>query len=132
MVDAERPDHRTARLRNATLLFVAGAIVAFFALPDKWGAPLAGGLAIIAFFVGRHWVPERVAAGAELIEGFGVRSYVTEVLVLPTSPLVGKTLAQSQLGEELDLTVLRIVRDNNQYLSPRSNMTFEAGDVLLV
>ena len=56
MVDAERPDHHTARLRNATLLFAAAAIVVFFVLPDRWGAPLAGGLAIIAFFLGRHWL----------------------------------------------------------------------------
>ena len=55
-MDTERPDHRTARLRNATLLFVAAAIIMFATLPSAWGAPLAGGSLIIAMFLGRHWL----------------------------------------------------------------------------
>ena len=34
-----------------------------------------------------------------------MRAYLTEVLVLPESPLIGKTIAQSGLGRDLDLTV---------------------------
>ncbi len=83
------------------------------------------------FFIGRHWIPERTTGG-ELIEGFGVRSYLTEVLVLPSSRLVGKTLAESGLGQDLDLTVLRVVRDKDQYLLPGAGMKLQAGDVLLV
>jgi di/tricarboxylate transporter len=67
-----------------------------------------------------------------LIEEFGIRSYLTEVLVLPKSALAGKALAESGLGADLDLNVLRIVRNKDQYLLPRRNMIVEAGDVLLV
>ena len=49
------------------------------------GIPIAiVGLAYM-LFVGRYRIPNRTAPG-DLIEGFGIRSYLTEVLVLPDSP----------------------------------------------
>ena len=83
------------------------------------------------FFIGRRLIPNRQAPEG-LIEGFGIRSYLTEIIILPASSLAGKTLAESGLGQELDLNVLRIVRDKDRYLVPRSNMILQAGDVLLV
>jgi len=95
------------------------------------GIPIAiVGLAYM-FFVGRFWIPNRTAPG-DLLEGFGIRSYLTEVLVLTNSPLAGKALAETGLGADLDLNVLRIVRNKDEYLLPRSNMIVQAGDVLLV
>jgi di/tricarboxylate transporter len=95
------------------------------------GIPLAlVGLAYM-FFIGRFWVPNRTSP-TELIEGFGIRSYLTEVLVLPKSRLAGKPLAEAGLGADLDLNVLRIVRNKDQYLLPRRNMVVQEGDVLLV
>lgn len=86
---------------------------------------------VYMFFIGRRLIPDRVSPG-ELIETFGVRSYLTEVLVLPDSKLAGKTLAESGLGAELDLSVLRVVRDNVETMMPRPNKVLRAGDVLLV
>lgn len=95
------------------------------------GIPIAiVGLAYM-FFVGRYLIPQRTVPG-ELIEEFGIRSYLTEVLVLPDSTLAGKPLAEAALGADLDLNVLRIVRNKDEYLLPRRNMIIEAGDVLLV
>lgn len=90
---------------------------------------LLTGLAYM-LFIGRRWIPERAQTGS-LLEGFGIRSYLTEVLVLPKSPLIGKTLEQSGLGRDLDLTVLSIVRQKRKY-QPSGEMFIEAGDVLLV
>lgn len=95
------------------------------------GIPIAlVGLAYM-FFIGRHWIPNRTPPGGLLVE-FGIRSYLTEVLLLPKSRLEGKPLAEAGLGADLDLTVLRIVRNKDQYLLPRANMIMQAGDVLLV
>ncbi len=95
------------------------------------GIPIAlVGLAYM-FFIGRHWIPQRTPPGG-LIEGFGIRSYLTELIVLPKSRLAGKPLAESGLGADLDLDVLRIVRNKDQFLLPRDNMVVQAGDVLLV
>lgn len=95
------------------------------------GIPLAIVGLVYMFVAGRHLIPDRTAPG-ELLEEFGIRSYLTEVLVLPKSALAGKPLAAAALGADLDLTVLRIVRNKDQYLLPRRNMIVEAGDVLLV
>lgn len=95
------------------------------------GIPIAiVGLAYM-FFIGRFWIPNHTAP-EDLLEGFGVRSYLTEVLVLPDSKLAGKALSETGLGADLDLNVLRIVRNEDQYLLPRANMKIQAGDVLLV
>lgn len=82
------------------------------------------------YFIGRHWIPERAQSGS-LLEGFGVRSYLTEVIVLPESPLIGKTLAESGWGRDLDLTVLSIVRQQ-QKLDPAHDTVILGGDILLV
>jgi di/tricarboxylate transporter len=83
------------------------------------------------FFIGRRLIPDREQAN-ELTEEFGLRPYLTEVLILPKSSLIGKTLEESGLGRDLDLTVLRVVRDKHNYLAPVADLCLEQGDVLLV
>ena len=95
------------------------------------GIPIAVAGLIYMFFIGRRLIPDRAGTGG-LLAKFGVRSYITEVLLLPTSPLVGKTLAEANLGRDLDLSVVRVLREPNEYLWPRQDMRLRAGDVLLV
>lgn len=95
------------------------------------GLPIAAAGLVYMFVIGRRLIPDR-GGGDGLLEEFGVRSYITEVLVLPASPLVGKTIATSNLGRDLDLAIVRVLREPNQYLWPRSTLTLKAGDVLLV
>ena len=95
------------------------------------GIPIAVAGLVYMFFIGRRLIPNRAPAEG-LLEEFGVRSYITEVLVLPASPLVGKTLGQANLGQDLDLAVVRVLREPNQYLWPRQDMRLRAGDILLV
>lgn len=94
------------------------------------GVPIAIVGVIYMFVLGRHLVPDRIPA--EQIEDFSVRLYLTEILIPPDSALIGKTLRESGLGRDLDLTVLRIVRDEARYLVPQATTRFEKGDVLLV
>jgi di/tricarboxylate transporter len=94
------------------------------------GIPIAvAGIAYV-LTLGRRLIPDRGQAGVE--PSFGLGPYLTEVVVGPTSGLVGKTLRESGLGSELDLTVVKIVRDKTRYLAPRANTRIEQGDVLLV
>lgn len=95
------------------------------------GIPIAIVGLLYMFFIGRRLIPDRAPAEG-LLEQFGVRSYITEVLVLPDSPLVGKTFAESNLGRDLDLEVVRVIREPNLNLWPRPRMTIRAGDVLLM
>ncbi len=58
--------------------------------------------------------------------------YLSEVLIDSTSPLIGKTLAESRLGHDRDVTVLRIVRGNDRLLVPLADIHLQEGDKLLV
>ncbi len=95
------------------------------------GLPIAVvGLAYM-LFIGQRLIPDRTGTQQEELP-FGVRPYTAEVIVLPDSPLVGRTLLESNLGRDLDLTVLRVLRDGNHYLAPRPDLSLNAGDELLV
>jgi di/tricarboxylate transporter len=95
------------------------------------GIPIAMAGLLYMFFIGRRLLPNR-SNPTELIEEFGLRPYLSELLILPDSPLIDKTLSESGLGQHLDLAVLRIVRDKGQYLAPRASTRLAAHDLLLV
>jgi di/tricarboxylate transporter len=82
-------------------------------------------------FLIRRFIPDR-QAGVDLIEEFGVRPYLSEIVIQPGSNLAGKTLGESKVAQQLGLAVLRIVRDNSQKLAVRANTTLREGDTLIV
>jgi len=94
------------------------------------GLPIAIVGVLYMFVLGQRLVPDRIPA--EQIEDWSVRLYLTEILILPDSSLIGKTLAESGMGRDLDLTVLRIARGETLSLVPRANTRLKRGDVLLV
>jgi di/tricarboxylate transporter len=94
------------------------------------GIPIAIVGVTYVFFV-RRWIPDR-ASTDDLIGDFGVRPYLSELILLPSSKLVGKTMAEAAFGKDLDLTVLQVIRDKTNVLGPRSNLRLAANDVLLV
>lgn len=96
------------------------------------GIPIAIVGLIYMLTIGRRLIPVRDQPTDTDNGDFGMRQYLTEVVVLPESPLVGQTLAESALGKELDLTVVRVVRDKKRYLIPQANTTLQEGDVLMV
>lgn len=67
-----------------------------------------------------------------LTEQYHIREYISEVLVLPESNLVGKTLGEANINLELDLTVLGIIRNSEQRIAPRPDARIESGDLLIV
>jgi di/tricarboxylate transporter len=77
-----------------------------------------------AFLIGR--------AGPSTDTESSLRAYLSEVVVLPESKLVGKTLNEAALGHDLDLVVVRILRGKTEYLAPKADTVIRAGDVLLV
>ncbi len=81
--------------------------------------------------IGRHLLPVRegTQGGRDV---YRLREYVTEVRVSPASPLAGKTLFESRLGRDYDLTVLAVERDGVS-LSPIGRDTHvQIGDLLTV
>lgn len=95
------------------------------------GLPIAIVGVLYMFFIGRRMIPER-AAPEEMTEEFGVRPYLSEIVIQPGSPLDGRTLEEAKIGLTLGLNVVRIVRDKNVRLPAHAKTVIQAGDVLLV
>lgn len=81
--------------------------------------------------VGRKMLPN-IGGGDSLTEQYHIRDYVSEVLVLYDSNLIGKTLGEANINLELDLNVLGIMREGEQRIAPHPDERIEAGDLLLV
>ena len=81
--------------------------------------------------VGRHFIPDRVKA-EDPAPGFGLNRYLSEVIVLEDSPVIGKTLVEAKLGERYDLEVFGQTRNKVMRGVPDGYETLEEGDVLLV
>lgn len=94
------------------------------------GLPIAIVGVVYMLALGRNLIPDRIPV--EKAEDLSVRLYLTEILITPASLLIGKTLRESGLGRDLDLTVLRIVRGEARYPVPQATTRLKEGDVLLV
>ena len=81
--------------------------------------------------IGRHLLPVREGTQGRQ-DVYRLREYVTEVRVSTTSPLAGKTLLESRLGQDYDLTVLAIERDGESLSRIGRDTRIQAGDLLTV
>ena len=82
--------------------------------------------------VGRLLIPERIKMGDELIEGFGMAEYLTEVVVAEDSHLVGKTVNQSFTDLDVDADVIQLIRDEQVFTEPLARKEIRAGDILVL
>lgn len=123
---------------TSTNLAVSGALPRYNMAPFSMfeltavGVPIVGIGMLYMLLVGVRLLPRHDAARS-LTEQYHVRQYMTEVLVLDDSPLIGKTLAEARISDELDLTVLGILRGAQQYrITPHPREEIKAADRLLV
>ncbi len=86
---------------------------------------------VYMLLVGRLMLPSR--GGEEsFADQYQIREYISELLVLPDSSLVGKTLGEAKLNSDLDLHILGIVRSGEKIASPDPNERIQRRDSLLV
>ncbi|MDX1384606.1 MAG: SLC13 family permease, partial [Thermoanaerobaculia bacterium] len=96
--------------RMGLVLFVGG--VSFFLLFSRW------------------LLPERKAQ--ELAVTYQLGEYLTELRVTESSPLVGKSVLESRLGQDHDVTVLRLLHQKEEPVWAPLRQALQTGDVLLV
>ncbi len=82
--------------------------------------------------VGRLLLPERIQMSEELIEGFEMAEYLTEVVVTEGSPLVGKTVPQGLAELDVDADIVQLVRDKQAFSEPLARKEIRPGDVLVL
>jgi di/tricarboxylate transporter len=122
---------------TSTNLVISGRLTDH-GMPQMWlfevtpvGLAIAAvGLVYVSLVV-RRILPER-HRGRDLTVDYKMRDYLSELLVLPTSRLVGRALRDAGIGEKLDLNVLGIIRTGEQILAPAPDLRIAAGDLLLV
>ena len=78
--------------------------------------------------IGRRLLPAHAEAG--LTAEYAMREYLSEIIVLPHSPLVGQMSYESDLNI-LEFRILKIIRKQVELL-PNSRVFIEEGDTLLV
>lgn len=79
--------------------------------------------------VGRKLLPERETLAA-ILETTGSREYLTEVVVVPGSRLIGKRLSETPLKALPHTRVLELARQGNALPPPWDEVVLEAGDRL--
>ena len=122
---------------TSTNLAVSGALPRYGIQPftmfelTRVGVIIVGVGTVYMLLVGRRLLPRRKSAES-LTEQYHVRQYMTEVIVLDDSPLISKSLAEARIGDELDLTVLGILRGEQSRIAPNPRERIRADDLLLV
>jgi di/tricarboxylate transporter len=94
------------------------------------GIPISIAGLFYMYYFGRRIIPDRT--GGKAGGDSASRAFFSEVIILPSSDLIGKTLEEAAFGRDLDLTVISVVRNKRQHFIPRPDLVLEAGDLLLV
>ncbi|MDH3492453.1 MAG: SLC13 family permease [Acidobacteriota bacterium] len=81
--------------------------------------------------LGRRLLPAR-GGEASYTEKYAIREYVSEILVLPASSLIGKRLDEADLKSKFDLNVIGILREGEEHQIPTPEYRVHANDRLRV
>ena len=87
--------------------------------------------AIYLLFVGPKLLPER-RIDPEITQNYHMKEYLSDVIVLEDSPLVGRTVVEAGLREQFDIHVLDICRGTDKLAHPLANKVIEADDILFI
>ncbi|WP_418771510.1 SLC13 family permease [Halobacterium yunchengense] len=82
--------------------------------------------------VGHRLIPERVPPQEDYIAEYEMQDYLSEVVVQPQSPIVGKTIAEAIDERRFDADVLQLVRGGERFIEPIGQKVIKPGDVLAI
>ncbi|HNF67929.1 MAG TPA: SLC13 family permease [Chitinophagales bacterium] len=78
--------------------------------------------------LGVRMLPDR--KNDELTDNYGIRSYLSEIKILPNSSLIGQVIQDSDISR-MGFTVLAVIRGDRQF-APGENVSFRENDIVLV
>lgn len=93
----------------------------------------SAGLLYLAY-VAPYLLPDRqpLETDGSFQQRYGLKEYVSEVVISPESSLVGQTLRLSQLQRQFDVDVLEIIRNKIHFPQPLADKVLQVGDILLI
>lgn len=68
----------------------------------------------------------------EVMEDYGIREYLSELKIMPSSTLIGTKVSEGVFGNMQDLSIVGIYRKGHNIYIPGDHFTIEGGDSLLV
>lgn len=95
------------------------------------GMVLLGLGAVYMLAVGQRKLPSRPTE-ASLTEGYRLREYLTELVIRADSPLLDRTLKETDFSQQLDIEVLEIQRGQHKLRLFLQDIRLKDGDVLIV
>lgn len=95
------------------------------------GLIILGAGFLFMFTIGIKKIPAR-RKNEELTTGYKMQEYLTDVVIEPTSDLLGEILHEEELTKKLDLDVLRVFKKNRDSSAQRNETKIESGDVLRI
>ena len=95
------------------------------------GLVLLGLGAVYMLAIGQRNLPSRPTE-ASLTEGYRLREYLTELVIRADSPLLDKTLRETDFSRLLDIEVLEIQRGPEKLRLFLQDIRLSAGDILIV
>ena len=124
---------------TSTNLAVSGAIQRYGLEPFSMfeltpvGVITAGLGLIYMLTIGRKLLPRIGGKDESLTEQYAIREYISELIVLPESDLIGKTLGEANFNMEFDLNILGIIRSGDEEpIAPTPTERIYDGDLLIV
>ncbi|AGB41349.1 di-/tricarboxylate transporter [Halobacteroides halobius DSM 5150] len=81
---------------------------------------------------GRYLTPERIEPNEDLVEEYEVGDFLTEVIIEIGSPLIGHSVGRSLDEINLDMDLVKIIRNGKEFIKPLDSKSFQAGDHLIV
>jgi di/tricarboxylate transporter len=87
---------------------------------------------LLCLLAPRVLAPPEGTPDADIASDYGLDGYLSELLVLPTSGLVGQSLESTLLQHNFDVRVLALIRGGDWFSLPLSNRRIEAHDLLVV
>ncbi len=106
-----------------------GALGIFSIAPIGLAISLAG--TIFFLLLGRVLLPSR-GNNDESADHFRLDGYFTELMLLPNSPLIGKTIREIEENQETDFEVSAWYRDDHPRNRPFGHKKTQEGDVLVI
>lgn len=84
-------------------------------------------------FIAPRLLPNRKDPTQSMVrQEYELKDYVSEVVVMPGSSLIGQTIRSSQLQRKFDVDVLELIHNGNHFPQPVADKVLTAGDILLV